>query len=332
MHFFCAECAFGICFRLWGDYHCPVETQTAPSVEGLGPRSITHYRSEDIAREGVRGADGSLGMEARVRAFGEILVIGVSGTGSEFERRPMRPGLPTIDIIFVREGEFAYLETGQWITSKGPLMVAPSGLPNRVRFTSNWSFVVARIPREALLPFVPLLSDSVLIHDELTVPEQAMEAFLIQSVESEQPVSPGDSHTVSRMVLEMAGTMLRGRQGEGVQLGSPRAVMRDRALAMIAKRSAAQRLSPAAVARGVGCSLRHLQAVFAEAGTSVAVEIRRERARMARSTLQDARFDELSVDEVARRSGFGSSVSMRRALEEIYRLSPRDLRNGRRQV
>jgi transcriptional regulator GlxA family with amidase domain len=86
---------------------------------------------------------------------------------------------------------------------------------------------------------------------------------------------------------------------------------------------------PAAVAREAGASLRHLQTVFAEAGTTVAGEIRRERARLARSALQDPRLDEMSVEELGLRSGFGSSVTMRRALDEIYRLSPRELRRSR---
>lgn len=306
-----------------------VKPTSAASVEGLDDRSITLYRASDFARTGVRGVGRELGMEARVRAFGAVLVIGVSGTGSEFERRPLKPGLPTIDIIFVQQGEFAYLEHGSWVTSSGPLMVAPSGLPHRVRFTTPWQFVVARIPRDALLPFVPLLDDRVHIYDELTVPERAMEAFLAQSVASDQEVSPGESHTVDRLVLEMAGTMLRGRQGPGLQLGSPHAVVRDRALAVIAQRSAEVQLGPASIAREVGASLRHLQAIFTQSGTSVAAEIRRERARVARAMLQDARFDELSIDEVARQAGFGSSVSLRRALDDTYRLTPRELRNRR---
>lgn len=306
-----------------------MSAQTAANIEGLEDRSITMYEQSDLARVGVRGVNGRLGMAARVRAYGAVLVIGVSGSGSEFERRPVRPGLPTIDIIFVQQGEFAYLDGGSWITSRGPLMVAPSGLPNRVRFTSDWRFVVARVPREALLPFVPMLSDEVQIYEELSVPELAMQAFLVQSVESEQEVSPGDSHTVDRMVLEMAGTMLRSRQGEQLQHGTPHAALRDRVLAEIAKQSGDPRLNPDRLARDAGVSLRHLQAVFSEAGTSVAGEIRRERARVARSTLQDARFDELSIEAVAERSGFGSSVSMRRALDEIYRLTPRELRNRR---
>ncbi|MDI6022871.1 helix-turn-helix domain-containing protein [Leucobacter sp. UT-8R-CII-1-4] len=303
--------------------------ESAAGIEGLADRSITVYEQGDLARTGVRGVDGKLGMAARVRAYGGILVIGVSGSGSEFERRPVRPGLPTIDIIFVQQGEFAYLEEGAWISSRGPLMVAPSGLPNRVRFNSDWKFVVARVPRQMLLPFVPMLSDQVRIYDELTVPEKAMEAFLEQSVASEQEVSEGDSHTVDRMVLEMVGSMLRGRQGESLPKGSPHAALRDRVMIEISSKSSDSQIDPARLARDAGVSLRHLQAVFSDAGTSVAGEIRRERARIARSTLQDARFDDRSIEEVAQQSGFGSSVSMRRALEDIYRLSPRELRNRR---
>lgn len=282
-----------------------------------------------MARLGVRGVDGKLGMAARVRAFGAILVIAVSGSGSEFERRPLRPGLPTVDIIFVQKGEFSYQEAGIWITSSGPLMIAPSGLPNRVRFNSEWKFVVARVPRQALLPFVPMLTDEVRVFSELSVPEKAMEAFLEQSVESEQEVSPGDSSTVDRMVLEMVGAVVRGRQSGRLLQGSPHAVLLDRVMFQINAHSSDSQLDPARLAREAGVSLRHLQAVFSEAGTSVAGEIRRDRARIARSTLQDARFDELTVEEVALQSGFGSSVSMRRALDEIYRLNPRELRNRR---
>lgn len=302
---------------------------SAAGIEGLKDRSITTYQPTDMARLGVRGVDGNLGMVARVRAYGAILVIGVSGTGSEFERRPVRPGLPTIDIIFVQEGDYSYLEAGEWITSSAPLIIAPSGLPNRVKFNSAWKFVVARVPRQALLPFVPMLTDEVRIYDKLTVPEKAMEAFLEQSVESDEEITAGDSHTVDRMVLEMVGSVVRGRQGEQLPQGSPHAALRDRVMIEINKYSTDSQLEPARLAREAGVSLRHLQAVFSDAGTTLAGEIRRDRARIARSTLQDARFDELSIEEVAKQSGFGSSVSMRRALDEIYKLSPSELRNRR---
>lgn len=290
---------------------------------------MTEYASADLSRSGVRGVSGELGMQARVTAFGAIVVIEAWGTGSEVERRPLRPDLPTTDIVFVEEGEFEYLDGSTWRTSRGPLMVAPSGLPHRVRFLGPWRFIVARVPRQMLLAYVPMLADEVHVYDTLTVPERAMQAFLAQTARGEQPPTEGDSRSVDRFVLDMAGTLLLARGGNAVPVGTPRAVVRDRALAMIAERHADTSLSPEQVARGVDVSLRHLQTVFAEVGTSVAGEIRRERARVARSLLQDVRFDELSVDGVAKQAGFGSSASLRRTLDDLYGLSPRDLRATR---
>lgn len=302
---------------------------SAPSVEGLPERSITEYDSGALSREGVTGVGGVLGVDARVRAFGAILVIEAWGVGSEIERRPLRPGFPSIDIIFVERGEFEYLDAGAWRRSRGPLLIAPSGLPYRVRFISEWKFVVARVPREAMLAYVPMFTDSVGIYGDLTMPERGMHAFLSHAVRSESQVSEADSRTVDRQVLDMAGTLVLGRSGQALSTDTPRGALRNGALRVISERSSDPEFSPEAVAKAVNSSLRRLQEIFAEAGSTVAAEIRRERARLARSLLQDSRFDDLSTGEIAGRSGFGSSASLRRALDELYRLTPRELRGQR---
>lgn len=304
-------------------------SQRAPMIEGLPERSITEWGSGDFARTGVRSAGGAPALNARVRAFGAVLVIEAWGPASEIERRPLRPGLPTIDIIFVEQGEFEYLDGGGWHTSRGPLLIAPSGLPHRVRFLGDWRFVVARVPRDAMLAYVPMLEDTVGIYTDLTMPERAMHAFLAQSVSDDGEVSEVESSIVDRQVLDMAGTLVLGRHGRALTLDNPRAVLRQRALAAIAERGGDVRFSPEALAAEIGVSLRRLQDVFAEADSSVAAEIRRERARVARSLLQDPRFDALDTGALAERAGFGSSASMRRALEEVYGLTPRELRMGR---
>lgn len=305
------------------------DARSAPAVEGLAARSITEYGTREISETGVRGVGGAHGVNAHVRAFGALLVIEAWGTASEIERRPLRPGFPTMDIIFVEQGEFEYLDGSAWRVSRGPLMIAPSGLPHRVRFTTDWRFIVARVPREALLPYVPMLSDQVNIATELRMTERAMQALLTDLVRNPDPATEADSQTIDRQVLDMAGTLVLGRQQPDIGIGSPRNSLRSRALSAIAERSGEVQLTPNELADDLSISLRRLQGVFAEAGSSVAGEIRRERARVARSLLQDARFDELSTAEVAERAGFGSSTSMRRALEDLYGLGPRDLRTGR---
>lgn len=268
-------------------------------------------------------------MTAKVRAFGSVLIVEAEGTGSEFERRPIRPDLPTIDLLFVQTGEFEYLDDGVWHASRGPLMIAPSGLPSRVRLTGAWRFIVARIPRQALLAHAPTLTDEVGIHEELTLSERSLAAVLVQSVRSEQEASEQDARLIARTVIEMAGEVLRHRQGRGWDLEDRQASLRDRALALIASDGGDPRLSPERIAATTGVSLRYLQEIFAAGGSSVAAELRRERARIARSLLQDPGFDGIGAAEIASRAGFGSSASMRRALTGFYRLGPTELRQHR---
>lgn len=306
-----------------------MERQSAPRIEGLPDRSITRFGERELGYEGVRGVDGPLGMTAKARAFGPVLIVEAEGTGSEFERRPIRPDLPTIDLLFVQQGEFEYLDGGVWCASRGPLMIAPSGLPNRVRLAGPWRFVVARIPRQALLVHTPTLDDRVSIHEELTLSERSLAVLLSQSVRSEQEASEADARLIARTVLEMAGAVLRHRQGGGWELEDRQAGIRDRALALIRSDGADPRLDPERIASGVGVSLRYLQEIFAAGGSSVAAELRKERARVARSLLQDPGFGGLGATEIALRAGFGSSASMRRALAVFYRLGPAELRARR---
>lgn len=303
-----------------------MERQSAPRIEGLPDRSITRFGERELREEGIRGVDGPLGMTAKARAFGPVLIVEAEGTGSEFERRPSRPDLPTIDLLFVQQGEFEYLDAGAWRPSRGPLMIAPSGLPNRVRVAGPWRFVVARIPREALLLHAPTLDDRVSIHEELTLSERSLAVLLSQSVQSEQAASEADARLIARTVLEMAGAVLRARQCGAWDLEARQAGIRDRAFAMIRRDAADQGLDPERIAAGAGVSLRYLQEIFAAGGSSVAAELRKERARIARSLLQDPGSGGLGATEIALRSGFGSSASMRRALATFYRLGPSELR------
>src|SRR5690606_12003261 len=109
----------------------------------------------------------------------------------------------------------------------------------------------------------------------------------------------------------------------------PATALRDRALAVIAQQRGDAELTPARVAREVQSSLRRVQVTFADAGTTVAGEIRRQRGRLAYSLLTDSRYDVLSIEQIAERSGFGTTMSLRRALHDLYRASPRTLRAQR---
>lgn len=297
-------------------------------IEGLPERFIADLDAADIARGGARPVSGALRMHSRMRTFGAVVLHEVFGSLTEFERRPPWPGSPTWDLVFIDRGTFAYLSEGTWKPASGRLMIGPSGIPGRVRLGRDCRFLIVRVPK-VLLPAPNRLREEVRFGTHLTLIEESMRAFVARAVRSEKEIAEGESAAVDRILVEMAGAVLLGRLGRDPVRASPRAALRERALGELARRAAEPSFAPADLARATGASLRHLQGVFAEAGISVAGELRRVRAEAAHALLRDPAHDGLDMETVAARAGFGSARAMRTALERQLGSGPRALRSGR---
>ena len=230
----------------------------------IGDRSIEQFESADLAREGTRGR-GPLEMNASVHALGPVLLVDASGEPQEIERRPLLPGMPTLDFIFVETGTFTYSVGSSWERCEGPLMIAPSGMPQHVRFITPWRFLVARIATEALASFLPVIPTSATAYETLSIPERAMRGYLA-SVGHATAAEPAESLTASRLIVEMAGAVLRDRATTTSSRRDTGAGIWGHALAIIVEECSNSEFGPATLAGKVGCSLRRLQGEFSVHG------------------------------------------------------------------
>ncbi len=82
-------------------------------------------------------------------------------------------------------------------------------------------------------------------------------------------------------------------------------------------------LSPATVAQMHGISKRYLHALFAKAGTTFSRELMNVRLERALRHLGDARFQDLTVSDIAWRCGFTDSSHFARRFVQRYGISPR---------
>ena len=98
------------------------------------------------------------------------------------------------------------------------------------------------------------------------------------------------------------------------------------ALRHIASRYTDPDLSSASVAEHLGLSRRSLQRLFEGEERTVAQRIQEVRTQHAITRLKDPRLAAASLAEIATLSGFGSTVAMRRAVQEATGLTPSDLR------
>jgi AraC-like DNA-binding protein len=186
-----------------------------------------------------------------------------------------------------------------------------------------------QVDGHAVESLVPRLPDEVAVFSESTALQHGVHAFAVQIARGGLKPTALERYATEQLLTEMVGSLLLDRFGVAWSNGSPTAALRDHAMAVIAQSRADPDLNAERVAQAVQSSLRRVQAAFAEVGTSISAEIRRQRARLARSLLTDSRYDVLSIEQVAEQSGFGTTMSLRRALTDQYGLGPSELRATR---
>lgn len=277
-----------------------------------------------------RGAVGASRIKATERVCGSVTIWQLEATAAEFDVVAEPTDYDFMTFSFIQRGEvLSKYKNGPWATFGRSLVVTPRGLTRRLRFDAPCRLVTAQVPASALAGFVTDLPSSPQVLSDHRILERALLGFLNAVTHTSDAGSAIDRYAIEHLVLEMCGAILLNRLGTVWSSGSPGAALRDRALAVIAQQCEDTALTPSRVARDVQSSLRQLQSVFADAGTTIAGEIRRHRARLARATLTDSRFDALTVEQVAQRSGFGNTMSLRRALRDVYGLAPKELRRTR---
>ncbi len=168
----------------------------------------------------------------------------------------------------------------------------------------KWSFVAALVPRSAIASFVPSLPSDASVFADRRLLDTSMQQFVGCLLDTDDNASAIEQYAIEQLVMEMCGAVLLDRVGGVSAQGSPHAVLRERAIAVISQQCGDPSLKPVARRARGAVVVRQLQLVFSESGNSVAAEIRRQRARLAHSLLVDSRYDVLSIDQIAQRAGF----------------------------
>lgn len=152
--------------------------------------------------------------------------------------------------------------------------------------------------------------------------------FLASAVETQvADLSGAQRHFLERMLREMTMTLVAGSAGPLVPPRQDRTF--PAALAAISVRCTDQELSLASIADDVNVSVRQLGRVFSGHGTTVGSEIRRARIDRAMRMLSSADFDGVSIDQIAKLSGFARGSSLARAMDAVGAGTPSQVRAAR---
>ncbi|WP_051973343.1 helix-turn-helix transcriptional regulator [Cryobacterium sp. MLB-32] len=127
-------------------------------------------------------------------------------------------------------------------------------------------------------------------------------------------------HTLEDLVV---GLLLES-DGYARDSADLRVELRHRALTHIGIAYQDSDLTPSTLAVHLGVSLRHLQRSFEGSGSSIAAQIKKQRAQSAARLLGIPRSVRLSLAEVAERSGFHSASELRAVFRSQYGVLPSD--------
>lgn len=291
-------------------------------VRQIGPQELIDH--------GIRPVGDRFSLRARERTPGSITLLTLRGLSSEVAINTVAAHPEHAVFAFIEaEAMWSRMPDEPWLEIETGMVIAPPGISRGLRCQGAWRATVAFVPRAAMASFVSSLPGDAQIFPDRRLLDRAMQDFVEGLLDADERATAIERYAVEQLIVEMGGAILLDRVGAVSGHGSPRAVLRDRAIAVISQQCGDPGLTPTQVAREVQSSLRQLQLVFAEADNSVAGEIRRQRARLARSLLVDSRYDVLSIEQIAQRAGFQSPMSLRRALDEAYKTTPRALRAQR---
>lgn len=132
----------------------------------------------------------------------------------------------------------------------------------------------------------------------------------------------------SRLVVETTASVLLTEQGmTGLETDpkTNRDGLYQKATHLITLHRADPALTPQGLAEDLGISVRTLQRIFAEHGTTVADEISRRRVDHAVAILKDPAYAVLTVARVATLAGFTNPAALRRAFAQAGLPSPSEM-------
>lgn len=212
--------------------------------------------------------------------------------------------------------------------------VVPTGGAYVLRSWSTWTVemsdatrgTVVRIPEDRLRDRgIRVRPDRVRL-DGATSLAAPLAAFVSSVVRRDwQPTAVGEE-VIARAVEDLVVGMLLETDGYAMDSEDLYTGLRARAATVITREHRGSDLTPTVVAGHLGVSLRHLQRAHEQTGTTIAAAISAERTRSAALLLVAPGAMNLTLSEIARRCGFGSTFELRNQFRSAYGVLPSQYR------
>ncbi|NJP50044.1 helix-turn-helix domain-containing protein [Streptomyces sp. SBST2-5] len=233
----------------------------------------------------------------------------------------------------VLHGQAGLSHTGRHTTPRvGDLVVLDSSRPfeaHRRTVPDGWSQLTVQLPHRMLpLPERTVRQVLALPIDGRSGMGGVFARWLGDLNARADEFTAADVPALTSVILDLLASVIAGclQAEERLSPKTRRTALRARIQAFVERHLADPDLTPRAVAEAHHISLRHLQQLFAEDGTSPAAWIRHRRLERCRRDLADPGLDARPVQAIAARWGFTDPAHFSRLFRAAYGMPPREYR------
>ena len=192
------------------------------------------------------------------------------------------------------------------------LFLPPPGDTTTIPWTRSGEVLAIWTPIESIAKFTEgvVPARTALVSSPLTTGLRAFAYTLVRQPDEGSSVA---RYAVERLLAEMIfGALLEQDSIESTRTSASSLLERARSAMLIRREDPA--FGPAQLAAELHISARQLQRAFARIETTPGDALRRMRVELAESLLRNPVYARLSIEDIARYSGFSSGLQLRRAL------------------
>ncbi len=255
----------------------------------------------------------------------------MSGIAYAMERRETDIRMDKDEVFLLAIQTSATAEIRQFGASAllrpGDMALCDSTKPFRLRLNDGFSQTVVQFPKAKLLRRLP----NAQMAAARRIDGQAGIGNLIRECILSLSIFAGDSNQslcamIEETLVDLIATAAAATIGDLAALPSFKHDTLLRAKTWIRDHLERTDLDRNAVALAIGMSVRRLNALFSEEGSSISDFIRQTRLETVCLELRDERFSQISISEIALRNGFANFQHFSTSFKAHYGKTPREWR------
>ncbi|HEX7063205.1 MAG TPA: helix-turn-helix domain-containing protein [Woeseiaceae bacterium] len=235
-----------------------------------------------------------------------------------------RSAVSRFHLNYVQSGIFTVAQRGKQVTlAPGECVLLDSREPYRVESTERTAHICVHLPLDWLQNWIPHPEHHLVRPVRRGVPwSTALAASL-----NDAHLIADTSHSLHRLCADQLAGALALALGPAADCGvAGNRKIYDRVIETIAEMSHDPELDACSVAASMSISPRYLYKVLARENTTYSRELLRNRLERAARMLRDGRFDDLSIAEIAWRSGFRDPSHFSKRFRQTYHCTPGSFR------